>query len=82
MQDKLPDFLMNVALAILAPLITAAVAALTFVVRDWRLRRDANGRKTRAIEQAAKQVTFIDAWLSTYGKSPRAGRQAGPPGGA
>jgi hypothetical protein len=64
-----PDFMLNIVLAILAPLVTALVAALTFVVRDWHIRRDANGRKTRAIEQATKQVQFIDVWLSVYGKS-------------
>jgi hypothetical protein len=32
-----PDFMLNIVLAILAPLVTALVAALTFVVRDWHI---------------------------------------------
>ena len=72
---QIHDFMLNVALAALAPLLTAFAAALTFLVRDWHLRRNAKGRKTRAIEQATKQVEFIDVWLSAYSRSPTPDQQ-------
>lgn len=80
MQDKLPEFMMSVVLAVLAPLITASVAALTFVVRDWRLRRNANGRKDasdragdeagcvhRRLVERLRQVAWLEAGRGSCG---------------
>jgi hypothetical protein len=50
-----PDFMLNIVLAILAPLVTALVAALTFVVRDWHIRRE---RSENPSDRASDKAGF------------------------
>jgi hypothetical protein len=48
--------------AIAVPVITALLGALGIVVRDWRIRRDAQSRRARALADATAQAAFVEQW--------------------
>jgi hypothetical protein len=60
--------------ALIGPLITAGLAALAVGLQEWRTRRQSLDRQQGAIDQAIKEVAFIDAWITAQRKV------ADPPG--
>ena len=69
--------MVELLVAVISPVLTAVIAGLTVVTRDWRLRRTATGFQNRAFEQATRQVTFIDTWLGVYSKATNKDRSNG-----
>ena len=63
------DDIKDLWIAIISQVLTAVIAGATVVTRDWRIRRTATGLQNRAFEQATRQVTFIDTWLSVYSRA-------------
>lgn len=53
----------QIVIAIVAPIITAAVGVLGLVIGDWRQRRTEAGRRKLAFEDASRQVSFAAEWV-------------------
>ncbi|KPI01940.1 hypothetical protein OK074_5447 [Actinobacteria bacterium OK074] len=51
-----------VVVAVLVPVVTAAVGVVSLVVQDWRVRRSRVGRRRLVYEEAARQVAFASEW--------------------
>ena len=62
--------------AIVGPALTAMLAGAAVGAKNWWNRRNQTDQRDRAIEQASRQVAFIDAWLSAYGKAAGPEQQA------
>jgi hypothetical protein len=52
----------NVAVTLLVPILSAALGVLVLVVGDWRQRRTRAGRRKLALEDASRQVSFAAEW--------------------
>lgn len=48
--------------ALLVPLATAALGAAGILIRDWRVRRDVENRRVRALADATAQAAFVEQW--------------------
>ena len=69
----------NIALAAVTPILTAALGVLSVIVGDWRARRTQAGRRKLAFEDADRQVTFAADWWNArkqLADSPEAEQQA------
>ena len=55
--------------ALIAPILTALMAATTVGVRSVLSRRDQTHRRERALAAATQQVAFVNAWLDAYAKT-------------
>lgn len=55
--------------ALIGPLITAGLAAFAVGFQEWRRRRQSLGQRQDALDQALREVTFIDAWITAHGKA-------------
>jgi hypothetical protein len=58
----------EIVAALIGPVLTAGLAALAFVLREWRQRRESADQQHQTLRQAADEVAFIDAWLTAYAK--------------
>ena len=73
------DQLVNIALAVVTPILTAGFGVLGLVVGDWRQRRTQAGRRKLAFEDASRQVAFAADWWNArklLADSPEAEQQA------
>ena len=52
----------NIALAVLVPVVTAVVGAIGVAFQDWRVRRSTAGRRKLAVDDARAQVNFVADW--------------------
>jgi hypothetical protein len=69
----------NLAVALLVPIVTAVLGVLGVVVGDWRQRRTQAGRRKLALEDAGRQVSFAAEWWNArklVADSPEAMREA------
>jgi hypothetical protein len=58
----------EIVAALIGPVLTAGLAALAFMLKDWRQRRETADQQHQTLRQAADEVAFIDAWLTAYAK--------------
>ncbi len=65
----------EIVAALIGPLITAGLAALAVVFKEWRQRRETADERHEVLRQAADEVDFIDAWLTAYAKIASADQQ-------
>jgi hypothetical protein len=75
----------NIAVALLAPILTAVLGVLGLVFGDWRQRRTEAGRRKLSLEDASRQVQFASEWWSArklLAESPEAVQQATARAGA
>ena len=73
------DRLVNIALAVVTPILTAGFGVLGLVVGDSRQRRTQAGRRKLAFEDASRQVAFAADWWNArklLADSPEAEQQA------
>ena len=57
----------EVVIALLSPLITAAVAGLGLLLKEWRDNRRWEHRRAGVLDRGTRQVAFIAGWLTAYG---------------
>ncbi|MDO5740634.1 MAG: hypothetical protein Q4P07_10850 [Ornithinimicrobium sp.] len=57
----------SVFVAIVGPLLTAVLAGLGVLIKEWRTRRQWEHRRDEIIDQGRKQVAFISDWATAYG---------------
>ncbi|GAA5163867.1 hypothetical protein [Ornithinimicrobium tianjinense] len=70
----------EIVIALLSPLITAAVAGLGLLLKEWRDNRRWEHRRAAVLDQGTRQVAFIAGWLTAYGNLGE--EQRGPEHGA
>jgi uncharacterized membrane protein len=71
--------LVSIALAVLSPILAAALGIVGLVVGDWHQRRTDAGRRKVAFEDASRQVAFATEWWNArkqLADSPEAEQQA------
>lgn len=56
----------DLLIVVLSPIITAAVAGLGLLIKEWRDNRRWEHRRSQVLDQGTKQVTFIASWLTAY----------------
>jgi hypothetical protein len=74
-----PDQFLEIAITLLAPIVTAVLGVLGVVFGDWRQRRTEAGRRKLALEDASRQVSFAAEWLQArklVADSPEAEQEA------
>ena len=49
----------EIVAALIGPVLTAGLAALAFMLRDWRQRRETADEQHQTLRQAADEVAFI-----------------------
>ena len=60
---SIPDQYQEIAITLLAPIVTAVLGVLGVAFGDWRQRRTDAGRRKLALEDASRQVSFAAEWL-------------------
>lgn len=73
------EVVVNIAVALLVPIVTAVLGVLGIVFGDWRLRRTQAGRRKLALEDASRQVSFAAEWWNArklLADSPQAEQEA------
>lgn len=70
----------EIVAALIGPVLTAGLAAMAFMLREWRQRRETADEQHQTLRQAADEVAFIDAWLTAYAKiaTPAEQRERAP----
>lgn len=53
---------------VLSPLMTAALAGLAVLLRDWRQSRRWEHRRDRILTQGRAEIGYIQDWLEAYGQ--------------
>jgi hypothetical protein len=74
-----PDQYQEIAITLLAPIVTAVLGVLGVAFGDWRQRRTEAGRRKLALEDASRQVSFAAEWLKAsklVADSPEAEQEA------
>lgn len=69
----------NLAVALLVPIVTAVLGVVGIVFGDWRLRRTQAGRRKLSLEDAGRQVSFAAEWWNArklLADSPEAEQEA------
>jgi hypothetical protein len=56
------DQVIQIALTVFTPILTAAIGIFALVIGDWRERRSRAGRRKLAFEDASMQVAFATEW--------------------
>jgi hypothetical protein len=80
-----PDQYQEIAITLLAPVVTAVLGVLGLAFGDWRQRRTEAGRRKLALEDANRQVSFAAEWLKAkklVADSPEAEQEAATRAGA
>lgn len=57
----------QVIATIVGPVLTAALAGLGLLLKEWRTRRRWEHRRDEILDQGRKQVAFISDWVVAYG---------------
>ena len=73
------EVVINIAVALLVPIVTAVLGVLGVVFGDWRQRRTQAGRRKLALEDASRQVSFTAEWWNArklLADSPQAEQEA------
>ncbi|MFK5647505.1 hypothetical protein ACI3ET_13380 [Ornithinimicrobium sp. LYQ121] len=56
----------DVVIAVVGPLLTALLAGVGLLLKEWRTRRRWEHRRDEIIEQGRRQVAFISDWVVAY----------------
>lgn len=59
--------LTDVAVVVIGPLLTAAVAGIGVLINEWRTQRRWEVRQRAILERGLQEVTFIGQWSAAYG---------------
>jgi hypothetical protein len=73
------EAVVNIAVALLVPIVTALLGVLGVMFGDWRQRRTQEGRRKIALEDASRQVAFAAEWWNArklLADSPQAEQEA------
>ncbi len=58
----------EIVAALIGPVLTALLAGTALGLKEWRSRQLREDRRQETLEQAASEVAFIDAWITTHAK--------------
>lgn len=75
----MPSSVVTILAAILVPVVTAILGVLAVMFQDWRVHKTQAGRRTMALEDARRQVSFAAEWWNAkklLTESPEAEKEA------
>ncbi|WP_152189777.1 hypothetical protein [Georgenia satyanarayanai] len=58
----------DIVIAVVSPLLTAVLAGVGLLVKEWRLERQWEHRRNEILDDGRKRVQFISEWATAYGE--------------